>query len=285
MIRHLLLPVLPTTLHALPTPRHTFHPDCLPIDLHWHLSNFSTILNEDMLHIVSYFLTIVHLLGSPKLSLSPLLHRSTLHRSCLSDHLSSHLIRRAPCPTSPVFRTHGLSNHARPRPTLDIPSLPRSPILVRLYCVLYDTLPARAATWPGRAWPGHVYWGHTHGLLHWATWPQLHRHHLGRSDYVSDWLLLAWPHPSTRSDHISKLLLLLLLLLLPDHNLPHIPLWLHQLELSPLLLWVLPHHSLPRLHHLHHLCASLPRGLPHCHKSLGGGARASGSWGHVVLGS
>lgn len=102
--------------------------------------------------------------------------------------------------------------------------------------------------------------------------------------YISDWLLLAWPHPTTtRSDHISKLLLLLLLL--SDHHLPHIPLRLHQLELSPLLLWVLPHHPLPRLHHLHHLGPSLPRGLPHCHKSLGGGARASGSWGHVVLGS
>ena len=218
----MLLPSV-SSLDTLATTRHTLHPDSLAIDFHWHLPDFSPILNEDMFYIVSNLLPCIQLLRT-KLSLLllySLLHLATLHRSCLSDHLPPHLIRRTSCPSSPVFRAHILSDHART--TLDISSLgSRAAILLMrwLHCVLYYTLSVRTATWPWWSWPGHVDRWHSHGLLHGATWPELHWYHLRwrpSTHHISD-LLLAWPHTSTRPDHISKLLLLLLLL--SYHHLP-----------------------------------------------------------------
>jgi len=218
---YLLLPIV-SSLDTLSTTRYTLHPDGLTIDLHWHLPHLSPILNEDMFYIVCNLLPRVHLLRT-KLSLlllNSLLNLSTLNRSCLSDHLSPHLVRRTSCTSSPIIRAHVLSDHART--TLDISGLwSRAAILMwGLYCVLYYTLSVRAATWSWWSWPGHVDRWQSHGLLHRTTWPELHWHHLrwGPSTHNISDLLLAWPHTTTWPDHISKLLLLLLLL--SYHNLP-----------------------------------------------------------------
>lgn len=233
------------------------------------------MLYKHMLHIEGD-LIIVHLMAW-KLPVSPLLLNLTpLYRRLLSDHLSILPHLWPSCPTSPCIWAHSLSDHPLPRPTLAKPALLPT-ILVRLYCVLYDPLPAGTSSRPRWSWPHHVYrLRHSQLLLHWPSWPQLYRDYLRRwPDYISDWLLLCWPH--AWPDNVTKLLLLL-----SDHYLSNISLagLLNHMKLSVLLLLVLPHH-LAWLHNLHHLRPSLSWGLSYCHKSLW---LRSGSRGHVVLG-